>query len=1014
MYNKEYFFNSADDVFCKSNILINCEHLNVYNKSTRKNEIKCFKLDFLHTSKAEFSDVVLKNEALKQDYLKIKDYIGIYNEDFIVFKNYNLIDYLKTIDTSNYIKVYNNTKTIKNNTTINYNEYKFFTGFDTEYKSNLIYEARSNESEKLKIEKELLLQEKKNDKIISYQVSFMISDDLYINSIIFVELGFELNFDKVFTSTIISTLEYLFTDYKKDNDIFNTYIIAHKNIVDFTKVQGMVTPANYNPSEELPKKYADKLLVIRSCFETLKPIPVMYYNKTNRHYKNVGFVHYRDSLLLDNPQSLAYLGESLNFKKLEIGENIEHMEEFVTLEKNAFIMYACQDANIVVNFLYSMYSNALEENGTNVPLTIAGYSAKIGQDFLKQRYNLKNDIQFNSFFRGIETIKDGKMKHSFIRTSLKRHFDSMSINYYGGRNETFLHGYLKGRFYDIDGSKFYPTMAGTLPLIDFTKDPEILEQGFVTTKTLNFDKEELGYAFVNFDYSNVDEKFLTCIPIKAIRGNDDKGLIYCRKGTEVFATLDEIKSAVSMGAKVYILNGVKFHTIGTCNVEEYPFLELFKYFAEQRNKYPKKSQMNKLWKLIANSFTGKLGQGIKGKRIYDFTGDDMNEIPQSRVSSPVYITCLTALGRVIITEIMNIFIIEGWELINVVTDGFLARSPENKIFSNSDINNIVLKYVGDTRFKTLKRWLKTVEALGEKNCLEIKHEGSILLALKTRMCSLLNTENMELSQFATTGFTNPPQWSDYNINEQIEAFNDLVINRTKRFKLYNKKLVTSKDVRRGKYLVGRMVEKEISFNYDYKRKPKNVSMENGYICIKTEAWETIDAFFEEKYYRERNKDVQITNLKGDNNMDVLEKLRSYQFRNVSKKNELEDLTEKFFIALAKTKIFTIVGVGKELDYTLLYRLLKLKGIILHTDETAFKKLKLQKFIKDNLETMKYEMLELANRIFEEEKLRFSFAGAENNLIKFYEVFRPDEEIIKEREAIKEKEIKEIERLNLIQ
>ena len=137
-------------------------------------------------------------------------------------------------------------------------------------------------------------------------------------------------------------------------------------------------------------------------------------------------------------------------------------------------------------------------------------------------------------------------------------------------------------------------------------------------------------------------------------------------------------------------------------------------------------------------------------------------------------------------------------------------------------------------------------------------------------------------------------------------------------------------------------------------------------------------------------------------MDLLEKLRTYKFRSVDKKNEMEDLTEKFFIALAKTKIFTIVGVGREIDYTILYRLLRLKGITLHTDEIAFKKLKLQKFIKDNLENMKYEMLELANRLFEEEKLRFCFAGSENNLIKYNEVFRSDEEIIKEREDIKEK------------
>ena len=57
--------------------------------------------------------------------------------------------------------------------------------------------------------------------------------------------------------------------------------------------------------------------------------------------------------------------------------------------------------------------------------------------------------------------------------------------------------------------------------------------------------------------------------------------------------------------------------------------------------------------------------------------------------------------------------------------------------------------------------------------------------------------------------------------------------------------------------------------------------------------------------------------------------------------------------------------------------------------TAYKKLKLQKFIKDNLEELKFEMLVLANKIFEEEKIRFSFSGSENNLIKYNKIFFED-------------------------
>ena len=167
-------------------------------------------------------------------------------------------------------------------------------------------------------------------------------------------------------------------------------------------------------------------------------------------------------------------------------------------------------------------------------------------------------------------------------------------------------------------------------------------------------------------------------------------------------------------------------------------------------------------------------------------------------------------------------------------------------------------------------------------------------------------------------------------------------------------------------------------------------MENDYICIKTKAWENIEEFFIEKDYRERNKDIQIKDLQGDKKMEILEDLRKYKFRNIDKKNEFNDLIEKFFIAFFKTKIFTITGINKELDYIYLHKLLQLKQIELSIDITAYKKLKLQKFIKDNLEELKFEMLVLANKIFEEEKIRFSFFGIENNLIKYNKIFFEDD------------------------
>ena len=199
-YNKKYFFDATDQTFCNRNILYNVESV-----ASGKN-VCGLRLDFIHTSKDFFEDETLKVEADKQDYLQVKKYISCNfdKELFISFKNDDVIHFLNGFNTEGYINSYDRSKTVKNNTVTNYKHYKFFAGFDTEYKSNLQYNARINEPEELENEKNLILQN--TDKIISYQLSFMISEDLYINTIIFVNLGCELDLYKVITKPIIDVL----------------------------------------------------------------------------------------------------------------------------------------------------------------------------------------------------------------------------------------------------------------------------------------------------------------------------------------------------------------------------------------------------------------------------------------------------------------------------------------------------------------------------------------------------------------------------------------------------------------------------------------------------------------------------------------------------------------------------------------------------------------------------------------------------------------------------------------
>lgn len=991
--SKGIFFSDTDKIFCKSNILLSVSN------ACEKEKIIGVRAVFLSCKTSEFTDKKLRKIASKQEYLNYKDDIKLAEK--CDFRDDLCIKYLKDIDTKDFINVFNREvkSKRKNNSNYirNYKEYKAFAGFDTEFISNIRYNARLNEIKDLNIEKMNILES--DDKILSYQFSLQVSDDLFLNTIIFPkEIGAEIDYNYVIKDTITYNLSLLFKDYKRAEDKFDITINAHKNIVDFSKVKNFVTLKMMKDNKiQLPARLKG-LISIRNCFVTTRKISLGEY--VNRNFKALGTVHLRDSLLLDEPQSLRKIGDNLKFNKLEIGDNIEEMDSFRENSINAFIMYALKDSCIAVNFLYNYYKKFLNDKET-VPLTIGSEGAKIARDFLKKTYVLTND-EFDKWFRGLDTIKNGRKKIQEYRDTIDTHFSEFGKHYFGGRNETFFHGHKFGRFYDIDGSKFYPVCASCIELPDFNTIINI-DSCEVTEDSLDFTKIELGYAIIDFEFTCPSD-LITCITQKAKQGNEDYGLVYTKKGTEVFTTLAEIKSAYRLGCKIKIRNGMKFATRPVGESKKYPLELLFKNLAEERNKYPKGSPQNKFWKLVANSITGKFGQGAKHKKTYSYKEDKTEEISQSRISSSPIVSTITSLSRTIITEVMNAFILEGYTILNVVTDGFLVQSPNNTEIDNKIINDIVHKYTDDKRFPTLKLWLDAVKRLGEKNCLEIKHSGTEVLSIKTRVTALLNSENEELSQFSATGYILPPQWSYYSKNDIIRAFIYLVKNRQTRIVIKGKKLVSAKDIRKGKSTSAKMVDKSLSFNYDFKRKVIKQTEENGYISYITTTYNDIEEFMLEKKYRERNKDIQIINLEGDLKMSLLEELRGYNFKKIDKKNEFNELVEKFIIMLSKTKIFYIPNLTNELDYEAVKTLLSIKNIELKLDKRAYGKLKISKKITDNLDTLKTTLLRQANAIFSEEEIKFSIFEADSKVLKYANLFIKEDtkKEKKKKEKLKEK------------
>ena len=107
------------------------------------------------------------------------------------------------------------------------------------------------------------------------------------------------------------------------------------------------------------------------------------------------------------------------------------------------------------------------------------------------------------------------------------------------------------------------------------------------------------------------------------------------------------------------------------------------------------------------------------------------------------------------------------------------------------------------------------------------------------------------------------------------------------------------------------------------------------------------------------------------NNEILERLRGYNFFKINFKYEYEERLEKFLILASKTNKFQLEN-GNLLNYEIIKKLLKKKNVRMVRDIEAFRKLKLQEIVKENLTTIKWRILDDLNAIFREDNLKFSF------------------------------------------
>lgn len=559
------------------------------------------------------------------------------------------------------------------------------------------------------------------------------------------------------------------------------------------------------------KKIYKKANTIRNKLITMKrPIRISIYDKNKNVVSKLSITLRDCALLAPNKVALADLGNAMKIPKIDIPkEQKGQMESLMNCETEKFFCYAAQDAVITLRWIEYVLSTMEGK----IPVTAASYGAmKIKKGIMKQ-LNL-NSKGFEEYWCGISTEITSKLDDNGIPIKIKTAIPTArtiltAANecYLGGRNECFFFGFKDGIFYDYDLSSAYPNAMCLLEDIDFTANVSFFAG----------DLGEYQFEYTDYFYARIKFKFpegtkYPCIPIRDRLG---RGLIYPLEG-ECWAGAPEMKTALKMGASIYVFEGYTQPKIvgrkSLANIEK----ELITDRLRAKKEYGKGSPTELLMKEIANAGYGKMGQGLSGKRAFSSNAEDSVDIEPSPITASPQAALITGLVRAAVSEAMWKLHRLGFAIASVTTDGFLTNAPEE----------VMKEICGDGLLKILAENLRGVT--GESLLFETKHACRGVFCMKTRGQIGFEALQGKKVPVAKAGYKPP-----YDQKEDRIFLIRQFLERTEAgLKSEYVQLPSARDcVLKGMDYIGKEVKKTTYWDFDYKRIPDESTIEEHEICI---------------------------------------------------------------------------------------------------------------------------------------------------------------------------------------
>lgn len=618
----------------------------------------------------------------------------------------------------------------------------------------------------------------------------------------------------------ISNLLEIDEEKRKDLDL---YLISHFNTAEISTIDNF-----FHDLKEKKKiiNLGDKeYLKDNEIIEFGKVASYTFFTEKYKKVKIIDTFNYQKTKLED-------IGEVLNLPKINFQyeveklipgyqeKAIENYEELLhnSITRNLCINYALRDAEIVLKFVLLLsYLVYMEIGKFKIFETAPSASEFIYiNKFLK---NSNKEIQEQNYNQ-LGYIKKEYINKQGKKTSIFSLFPDFKNagekTYQGGRNQTYFNGIVNQLTLDLDITGAYPLALKLAPSILLNKNDKNKEYDYQMINytlleyinylnTLNSIEllQQLGYFSGEIFYKENIKSTPTLI-------NIDNSLAECNEDNSSH-TLLELVYLIKIVPHLVDWEKTKIIHIARVNTDysNFIFREYIDYCTLQRAKHPKKTVFNNLWKLIANSFYGKLVQGINGEIRKNIITEKDEKLPNSQIFNPVYGAYITALVRLLTNETILSFDDNDRENfpINIVTDGILFTTnfiPDNEqeVFKEAD------KWIN--KFNNLPFNKAVRKALNLDSIWELKH-----YAKSTIIPGVRKDWAKEIYPFQTN-YIKIAKPSAYSFNGDklmiMNELTDLYINKYD-IQLPNKRLSSFKDVKENNYIV-QMIKTNKTINWN--------------------------------------------------------------------------------------------------------------------------------------------------------------------------------------------------------